>query len=137
MPRSVLLDAGPLVAYLCESEHHHVWAREQFRRFKTFSTCEAVLAEACARLAYFQEEPERVLELVVEADLQVNFQVKPSADRIFRLMEKYADQPMDFADACIVVMTEQVKDCLLVTLDRKDFAVYRRHDREFIPFVSP
>lgn len=63
----------------------------------------------------------------------VDFQVKPNADRIFRLMEKYADQPMDFADACIVTMSEQVNDCLLLTLDRDDFKVYRRHDREVIP----
>ena len=33
MPRSVLLDAGPLVAYLREAETHHGWAVEQFKRF--------------------------------------------------------------------------------------------------------
>lgn len=125
------------MAYLREVEAHHAWAREQFRRFKRFSTCEPVLAEACARLTYFNEEPQRVVELVTEADLLVNFQVKPNADRVFRLMEKYGDQPMDFADACVVAMTEQVNDCLVVTLDRQDFSVYRRHDREVIPFISP
>ena len=53
MPKSVLLDAGPLVAYLREEETEHVLAVEQFRRFAQFSTCDAVLAEACARLAYY------------------------------------------------------------------------------------
>jgi predicted nucleic acid-binding protein len=137
MPRSVLLDAGPIVAYLRESETHHAWAAAQFQRFSRFATCEAVLAEACARLAYFDEEPQRVIELVAEADFDVSFQMKPNADRILRLMEKYSDQPMDFADACIVAMSEKVKDCLVVTLDRNDFSVYRRHEREVIPFVAP
>jgi predicted nucleic acid-binding protein len=137
MPRNVLLDAGPIVAYLRESETHHEWAVAQFRRFSRFATCEAVVAEACARLAYSDEEPRRVIELVAEADFDVSFQMKPNADRILQLMAKYSDQPMDFADACIVAMTERVKDCLVVTLDRNDFRVYRRHEREVIPFLAP
>jgi uncharacterized protein len=137
MPRSVLLDAGPLVAYLREAETHHGWAVEQFKRFTRFSTCDAVLAEACARLAYYEEDPVRVVELVREADLTVSFQVKPNADRIVRLMRKYEDRPMDFADACIVVMSEQARDCVVLTLDSEDFSIYRRHEREVIPFLSP
>lgn len=31
MPKSVLLDAGPLVAYLREVETNHAWAVEQFQ----------------------------------------------------------------------------------------------------------
>ena len=137
MAKSVLLDAGPLVAYLREKETHHAWAVEQFNRFAQFSTCDAVLAEACARLAYYHEQPVRVVELVKEADLTVDFLVKPNADRIAHLMRKYDDRPMDFADACIVAMSEQVTDCLVLTLDRDDFSTYRRHEREVIPFLSP
>jgi predicted nucleic acid-binding protein len=44
---------------------------------------------------------------------------------------------MDFADACLVYMSEQTKDCKVVTIDRADFAVYRRHDREAIPLLLP
>ena len=52
-------------------------------------------------------------------------------------MRKYDDRPMDFADACIVAMSEQVTDCLVLTLDHDDFSTYRRHEREVIPFLSP
>jgi predicted nucleic acid-binding protein len=51
-------------------------------------------------------------------------------------MEKYADRPMDFADACLVAMTEEFSDPMLFTLD-DDFRFYRRHGRDTIPFVSP
>jgi hypothetical protein len=44
---------------------------------------------------------------------------------------------MDFADACLVCMSEQTKDCRIVTIDRADFAVYRRHGREAIPLLLP
>ena len=102
-----------------------------------FSTCEAVLAEACARLAYYREDQSGVVDLLVEGALVTEFDVNRSADRVSRLMKKYADQPMDFADACIVAMSEQVSDCLVVTLDHNDFSVYRRHEREVVPFLSP
>lgn len=36
---------------------------------------------------------------------------------------------MDFADVCMVAMAEQVSDCLVLTLERQDFSVYRRHER--------
>jgi len=34
-------------------------------------------------------------------------------------------------------MSEQVSDCLVLTLDRQDFSVYRRHARAVIAFISP
>jgi uncharacterized protein len=140
MARSVLLDAGPLVAYLIKEDEYHSWAIGQFGRFARFYTCEAVLAEACARLSYYDKTPAIVMELVAKAEasvILVNFQIKSRAERIARLMRKYADQPMDLADACLVVMSEQAEDSLVLTTDRTDFTVYRRHDREPIPFVSP
>jgi len=36
-----------------------------------------------------------------------------------------------------VAMTEQVTDCLVLTLDRQDFSVNRRHERALVPFISP
>ena len=137
MPKKVLIDAGPLVAFLREAERHHAWAVEQFKRFPVFRTCEAVVAEACARLSYYREDQSRVVDLLVDGALVSDFDVNRNADRVSRLMKKYADQPMDFADACVVAMTEQISDCLLITLDHRDFSVYRRHEREVVPFVSP
>jgi len=37
----------------------------------------------------------------------------------------------------IVAMTEQVTDCLVLTLDRQDFSAYRRHERAVVPFIAP
>ena len=136
MAKSVLLDTGPLVAYLVEGEQHHEWAVQQFDRFAQLHTCEPVLAEACARLAYYRKDPAQVLEMLHEVGWAIDFRAKPNAARIARLMRKYADQRMDFADACLVAMSEQAEDCLVLTLD-EDFRVYRRHEREPIPLVSP
>jgi len=34
-------------------------------------------------------------------------------------------------------MTEHVADSLVVTLDARDFSVYRRHERQVVPFLAP
>src|ERR1035437_3329132 len=53
------------------------------------------------------------------------------------LVRKYADRSMDFADACLVYMSEQTRDCRIVTIDRTDFSVYRWHGRVAIPLLLP
>ena len=44
--------------------------------------------------------------------------------RIKQLTEKYHDLPMDFADACLVVLAEELNINLIATIDR-DFSIYR------------
>jgi predicted nucleic acid-binding protein len=133
----VLIDAGPIVAYLRRNDLFHEWSLEQFNRFPQFTTCDAVLAEACARLAYHHEDQSKVVELLNSKALRVSFDSNLAADRLSNLMRKYSNRPMDLADACLVVMSEQVDDSTVITLDRTDFSIYRRHDRELVPFIAP
>lgn len=69
--------------------------------------------------------------------MKLTFDTAYNIGRILALMEKYRDLPMDFADACLVTMSEEEKDSLVVTLDKKDFAIYRRYGRQAVPFLSP
>ena len=137
MPKRVLLDAGPLVAFLSKEDEWHGWAVEQFERFAQFTTCEAVVSEACARLAYYGADQSMVVDLVRAGALVADFDLNQAADRVSRLMKKYRDQPMDFADACLVTMSERISDSVVVTLDINDFSIYRRHEREIVPCISP
>lgn len=45
--------------------------------------------------------------------------------RAFKLMEKYADHPMDLADASLVVAAERFGTTDVFTIDRNDFESYR------------
>lgn len=137
MPQSVLLDAGPLVAFLRREEQNHDWAVRQFKRFSHFITCEAVRAEAYDRLNYFEEDQSKVIDFVSDGSVVVKFDVNQKADRVSQLLKKYSDQPMDLADACLVTMSETITNCLVVTLDHEDFSIYRRYERQVIPFISP
>ena len=136
MARRNLIDAGPIIAYLTD-EANHDWAAAQFSRFSSFETCEAVLSEACARLAYAGFAQAAVIRLAHEGVLKLTFNIGNNLGRILALMEKYEDLPMDFADACLVTMSEEERDSLVVTLDRADFSVYRRYGRQAVPILVP
>jgi hypothetical protein len=49
--------------------------------------------------------------------------------RIRELMRKYADRPMDLADAALVRVAERENVRRIFTVDRRDFTVYRLHGR--------
>jgi predicted nucleic acid-binding protein len=64
------------------------------------------------------------------------FRLGETAEEVLSLMEKYADVPMSFADACLVRMTETLSDPVLLTTDA-DFHIYRRHSRQTVPCITP
>ena len=136
MIKVVLLDAGPWLAYLRRADKHHAWAREQFSAREEFVSCEAVLAEVCARLQYHGNDPLMALEFVKSGVVTLDFDLQTNLISIENLMRKYRDLPMDLADACLVRMTEIEPRSLVVTTD-EDFNVYRRNGREVVPHVLP
>jgi predicted nucleic acid-binding protein len=137
MAKKIIADTGVLVGLLVGSDRHHRWSVEQFKRFPVLHTCEAVVAEACARLRYKGFEESAVLELLEAGVVKVDFEIQANIGRAIALMKKYADSPMDFADACVVLMSEAQRDCLVLTVDKTDFDVYRRFGRDVIPAAFP
>jgi predicted nucleic acid-binding protein len=133
---TVLLDAGPWVAYLRRSDRHHAWARRQFSARESFVSCDAVLAEVCARLQYYGNDPVVALEFIKSGVVTLKFDLQANVIFVANLMRKYRDQPMDLADACLVRMTELESRGLVVTTD-EHFRVYRRNGREVVPYVLP
>jgi uncharacterized protein len=56
-----------------------------------------------------------------------------SLQRVAKLMDKYADLPMDFADAILVDCAEETQIFNICTLDKKDFTLYRlSKNRSFV-----
>jgi predicted nucleic acid-binding protein len=51
-------------------------------------------------------------------------------------MRTYHDQPMSFADACLVRMSEVYADSRIFTVD-SDFRVYQKHGDTPIPVLTP
>jgi uncharacterized protein len=55
---------------------------------------------------------------------QIPFSLAKQAAEVARLMKKYADVPMDLADACLVDLATQFGTGRILTLDG-DFTIYR------------
>jgi uncharacterized protein len=134
-----LLDTGPLVAFFDRSDSAHGWAKEMWAQAPIpMLTCEAVIAEA----AYLLREhaglsPEKLMALFERGVISASFRLEEHSEAVGRLLEKYSDQDMQLADACLAKMSELHRDCRVFTLDSQDFQVYRRFDRQLIPLLTP
>jgi len=134
-----LLDTGPLVAFFDRSDAGHAWAKNQWAQAPVpMLTCEAVLAEAAYLLRAHAGLPsEKMLALFERKVITVPFSLEAHAGPVAHLLEKYHDQEMRLADACLVRMSELKRDCRVFTLDKHEFQVYRRFERQVIPLVAP
>lgn len=134
---AVLVDTGALVALLDRSDAWHSWAVGIFKTLRPpLLTCQAVLAEAWHLLGESGPSRSALARLHKTGVLRVTLDFEPAAAGVWRLLEKYADTPMDFADACLVLLAERTAETRVWTTD-SDFRIYRRHGRQAIPLIAP
>jgi predicted nucleic acid-binding protein len=113
------------VALLDRSEHHHRECADTVSALGSpLITCEAVIAESCYLLRDIDGAAAAVLENVDRGIFQIPYRLTGNAGGVRKLMRKYADAPMDFADACLVDMASDYRTGRILTLD-SDFRIYR------------
>jgi predicted nucleic acid-binding protein len=123
---NVLLDTGPIVALLHRDDRHHracVAALEGMRG--VLLTTEPVLTEAMYLLSRVQNGPARCLEFFERGAAVLVPMTRPGLEHCRALMARYADVPMDFADATLVALAEEAGLDTVFTLDRRGFSAYR------------
>jgi predicted nucleic acid-binding protein len=136
MTRTVIVDAGPIIAFLNARDTFHDWAVQRFGELQPpLLSCEAALSEACFVLRNLRGGPEAVVELVQRGAVVLPLRLEHEASIVRRLLTKYRNVPMSLADACLVRLSELHADSALMTLDR-DFSTYRRHGRQVIPLIT-
>ncbi len=137
MPEVALLDTGPLVAVLDGDEEYHDWATHGMRGVTPpLLTCEAVLTEACF-LLHNLPRARLQMRLWVQSGFVRHIALDEARVlRAFALMERYANVPMSFADACLVALAESIPGARLFTLDR-DFLIYRQQNDLPLTLLAP
>ena len=136
MRREVLLDTGPLVAFLNRRDANHAWAKAHWQRLRPpLVTNKSVLSEASYLLQEFGGNPNAILDLLEREVIRLSFDLERHINPVRKLMQKYRATHMTLADACLVRMSELGSDISLFTLDR-NFKVYRRHGRQVIPLID-
>ena len=130
--KPVLVDTGCIVALLDRSERHHERCVLTVTELAApLATCDAVIAESCYLLRSLEGAPEAVLQNVGNGVFRLPFRLDASADAVRRLLRRYRNVPMDFADGCLVQMADELDTGDILTLD-SDFEIYRwRRSRRF------
>jgi uncharacterized protein len=128
-----IADTGLLVGFLDASDQYHAWAADCFSGLhSSLTTCEAVIAET----EYLVPGSGPLLMQMVErGTLHIAALLPKEAGHLTAMMEKYPN--MQFADACVVRLSETLTNAVVYTTDKKDFGIYRRRGREAIKVVTP
>ena len=133
--KRVLLDTGPLVALFKRNDAHHAQAVAWFKAFRgELVTTHAVLTEAW----HLTGDAAR-LPLVRFAHAACSLPTLDHAfnSRIEAVLSRYADLPMDYADATLVALAETLDINQVATIDVNDFSVYRINGRKRFQLVFP
>lgn len=128
----VLADASFFVALLNKREAGHLRCRQACQRIDApIVTCEACVAETFHLLHHASAAVKALLENIREGAILIPFRLSGSAAEVHHHMERYADTPCDFADACLIAMADELDTGDILTLD-SDFKHYRwRRNRSF------
>jgi predicted nucleic acid-binding protein len=129
-----IADTGFLVAFANRGDRHHEWAAglaESVR--EPLLTCEAVLAEA----AFHLQNAGLVCAMLREGLIALAFDIRDHVSQLEAMARRYADRHPDLADLCLIRMSELYPRHSVITVDRRDFRVYRRNKREAIPLICP
>jgi predicted nucleic acid-binding protein len=122
---AVLVDAGPLVALLDRSDPHHERCKRAFAAMRDpLVTVWPVVTEAIYLVSDVGAQ-NAILEMIALDAPSLLPLGKDDVPRIRELMTKYADLPMDLADAALVRVAEREGLRRVMTIDRRDFSVYR------------
>ena len=91
---------------------------------RLYST-EAVLTEVLYLLNFSITAQCAAIDFVLKAVVEIVPTSIESLKKAKNLMKKYADLPMDYADASIVCLAAETGIQNVVTFDKKDFDIYR------------
>jgi uncharacterized protein len=133
--KDLIADTGPLVALLNRGDQHHKWARRTFAgaRVPVF-TVEAVVSECLFLLRRNRLDPKGLFDLLESGALRIQASSEAQTTGSVRLCRTYGDVPMSWADAGLVLLSEQHPKAFLATFD-SDFTVYRRFGSERLPVL--
>ena len=132
---AVIVDTGPLFALANKSDPYHEVVKKYVSSHRdtwlvpipvVTETCIALLdrlgSSAESRFLRSLTKKEMLVEQVTDADLE----------RVIEILEQYSDAEFGMVDAATMAIAERLNIEVVLTLDRRDFAIYRpRHCPSF------
>lgn len=136
-PVRTLVDSGPLVAVFSRTDDWHEVVRQWLQNHPTIAlvTTWAVVTEVCALLAR-RVHNEAALDFLRWADrggIEVDRPVEASLASVLQIAQRFADLPLDVADASIAEAAQRLRIEHVLSID-SDFDIYR--NRQGRPLVN-
>lgn len=118
MLNTILVDTGPLTALFDKDDkyHHKILEFIKGKKFR-FVTTTAVVTEVTHLLDFSVDAQIDFFRWILNNGVQLEEVGISDISRIIELTKKYSDQPMDFADATLIVVAERtgIKKIISVT----------------------
>lgn len=128
----IIVDTGFWLALANAHDKHHLAARKALEHLdQPLITTWPVMTETChlllarlgshAQKTFMKSYGQKAFEVF---DLQ-----EKHAPHLLELMTKYAELPMDLADASLVILAEDLGHGNILSTDQRDFKTYRWKNR--------
>jgi len=135
--RKILIDSGPLIALFDRSDKFHSASIEFIKQNKSqLITTIASITETLHLLDFSRNAQIDFLAWVNAGAVAIENVTSDDFKRIKELTIKYSDLPMDFADACLVLLGEKLNISSIAMVDR-EFDIYRlKGKKTFTTFIK-
>jgi len=131
MKSEIIVDTGFWLALANKNDYYHDISKECLRELSTINikfitTCAVITETSYLLYQRVGREAQRRFFVHYQEGLFDTFEITSiHAARLNKLMDKYVDLPMDFADASLVILAEHLGHGNILSTDRRDFNTYR------------
>lgn len=124
---NIIADTGFIVALVNNSDQYHETVKRVYLQYKKIIMPQTVLAEVAYLIR--REKGTKSVAFFIKNLSKSNFipmsLTLEDIERIGEILEEYADSRIDFVDASVMAMAERLKTSIILTLDHRDFRLFR------------
>lgn len=124
----VIADTGFWLALADRKDRHHAVAHAQLLQLAEPLICTWPVVSETSYMLLQRMGPSsqhRFLASYAVGGFEIFELSREHIPRLLQLLEKYADLPMDLADASLVILAEHLGHGRILSTDRRDFKTYR------------
>lgn len=131
---TAIADTGFVVALLNRQDQHHASVVTIYQKHQRIALPQPALTEIAYLVGRDAGIPVVVqfLRSLPQSRFQVVNLSSTDSQRVADILETYQDSKIDFVDACVMAIAERLKLQTVLTLDRRDFTIFRpKHCKAF------
>lgn len=138
MAANALIDTGAILALLDRTDRWHQPCVEAFQQLRLpLITSEAVLTELFHLVGGNRRETDAAWKFLRSGAVTLMTIGDSELPSIHALMSRYADRPMDFADATLVHLARRESLATVFTVDLAGFETYRIEGQRRFRILPP